>query len=75
MSSTGLRQPAAVCSPWPAQPGQLLIERGVDAPELPFGVQDTVGMWMIGHRVARKLAAKQIPEAVLAQARVEHRVQ
>lgn len=62
-----------ICSPWPAAPGQR-VERSVGTPELPFGVQDAIAMWMLRYKVGRLLAQEQVPEASLVEARAEHRL-
>jgi len=62
----------SVCSPWPSLPGKG-IERGFGVPDLPFGVREAILTWAIRWRATQLLAKEQIDEAVLVEARAEHR--
>ena len=61
-----------VSSPWLTGTGQR-IERGFGLPEFAFGVQEQVAMWMIRDKVNRLLAAEQVQESALVEARAYHR--
>jgi hypothetical protein len=51
------------------------IERGYGLPEMPFGLDDMLAMWISDLRVTIRLAAEQVSDKDLLAARLQHRVQ